>query len=360
MKGEPRGLYDLETCRFHDCDALGFEPDLLRHGFAHVDLSTRSDLVSVLDEVRSSGTLARGVRSRIRRSLRGAAFPVGAHILKILVVAPEGLILRTGGPAGLGGDPEAGPNGERPEPAVNVHADQDVAGTPLRQLLRGFAPWIFRHESPHGVNATSPLLLVNLWIPLQQITRPLALMDRGYLDRRRHQLRFELPTDSFLERDDDRRVNDIWTFLHDPEQRWYFTSEMHAGRAYVFQTLSTPHGAFVLPGEDVAADRSRRLEQASAAIRARDAAGLRAAAAFERVSAETTAPLLGAIAAMEALLTEASERAHELPGKGSGDAWIERAERARDRVVRRSIELRAVALLLPRRWPFKNPRALEP
>src|SRR5690606_15209679 len=97
-----------------------------------------------------------------------------------------------------------------------------------------------------------PLVLVNLWIPLQQVTRPLALMDRRTLDARAHQLRYALPTDGFLEREEDTRENDIWAFLHDAGQQWYFHSHMGHDRAYVFDTLGEPHGAFILPGEDVA------------------------------------------------------------------------------------------------------------
>ena len=71
-------------------------------------------------------------------------------------------------------------------------------------------------------------MLVNVWIPLDQVTRPLVLMDRRTLDARRQQVRYGLPTDSFLEREESTRVNDIWTFLHDPAQRWYFNAELDA------------------------------------------------------------------------------------------------------------------------------------
>ncbi|MBK6738873.1 MAG: hypothetical protein IPG64_13695 [Haliea sp.] len=85
--------------------------------------------------------------------------------------------------------------------AINVHGDQDVRGTPLKQIMRGFAPWMFRHKTPGGSNRISPLVLVNLWIPLQQITRPLALMDRRTLNAREHQLRYALPTESLSGQD---------------------------------------------------------------------------------------------------------------------------------------------------------------
>src|SRR5690606_27658962 len=136
--------------------------------------------------------------------------------------------------------------------ATSIHADQDVYGTPLTELMDGRAPSLFRHDSPDGSNDDAGLMLANLWIPLQQITQPLVLGDGRSIDRRRHQLRYGLATQSFLERDDDMVINDIWTFLHDPDQRWYLRSEMDHRSAYVFNTLSTPHGAAVLPGEDLA------------------------------------------------------------------------------------------------------------
>ena len=119
---------------------------------------------------------------------------------------------------------------------------------PLTQLMDGRAPTLFRHDSPDGYNHDESTMLVNMWIPLQQITQPLVLADGRSIDRRKHQLRYGLATDSFLDRDDDLAVNDIWTFMYDPDQQWYFRSEMDFRSAYVFDTLSTPHGAAVLPG----------------------------------------------------------------------------------------------------------------
>ena len=72
---------------------------------------------------------------------------------------------------------------------------------------------------------------------------------RALLDRRRHQLRYGLATQSFLEREEDMTINDIWTFLHHPDQRWHLRSDMDHRSAYVFDTLSTAHGACTLPGE---------------------------------------------------------------------------------------------------------------
>jgi len=161
--------------------------------------------------------------------------------------------MRKGGPNGLKPDPDAQMNGMNDhDVAMAVHGDQDVFGTPLKQIMRGFAPRLFRHQSPDRRNLLSPLVLVNLWIPLQQVTRPLTLMDRRTLDAPRQQLRYALPTDSFLERRQDMRFNDVWSFLHDEAHQWYYRADMGHEQAYVFDTLGEPHGSFMLPGEAVA------------------------------------------------------------------------------------------------------------
>jgi hypothetical protein len=69
------------------------------------------------------------------------------------------------------------------------------------------------------------------------------------------------------------------------------------------------------------------------------------------VSADTTAPLRAAIDEMDALAKEA---------QGAEQArfwqtdWCDRAGRAMDRVVRKSIEMRAVAILTPDIWPLNQ------
>ena len=151
--------------------------------------------------------------------------------------------MRKSGPNGMsvGGATVVGANGHGA--ATSVHADQDVYGTPLTQLMDGRAPSLFAPRLTRRAEPRRQLMLVNVWIPLRQITQPLVLADGRSIDRRRHQLRYGLATTSFLERDDDMVINDIWTFLHDPGQRWYLRSQMDHRSAYVFNTLSTPHGA---------------------------------------------------------------------------------------------------------------------
>jgi hypothetical protein len=279
-------------------------------------------------------------------------FPLShGKCLRLLHVAPEGLIMRKGGPNGLKVDPDiemSEMNGH--DVAVNVHGDQDVRGTPLKQIMRGFAPWMFRHQTPDGSNSLSPLVLVNLWIPLQQITRPLALMDRRTLNAREHQLRYALPTESFLDRTEEMRMNDIWTFLHDDSQQWFFHSHMAHDQAYVFDTLGEPHGSFILPGEAVAERCYLQLQL----LRKRLAAGeavekpLAAAAALP---ADTTAPLRQAIESMANLVATAPV---DKVGQPAVDVWLARAAEAMDSVVRKSLEMRVVALVLPNVWPFNR------
>ena len=336
-----------------------FRPDLLRHGFDCVDLSAREGLLAALKRVRDAGHVLPGDAREIRDRLADAWLRLGdGSRIRLLHIAAEGFIMRRAGPNRMPlGPPASRSKTNDHDAAKAVHADQDVLGTPLRQLLRGAAPWIFRHEAPDSRNAHSPLLLLNLWIPLQQITRPLALMDKQSLARRRQQLRYGLPTGDFLERDESQRVNDIWTFLHDEEHRWYFRAEMPLGAAYVFDTLGTPHGSFIVPGEERAERCHRQLAAGLAALAAGDEAALRRAAgagAGSGAAAIATRPLRRAIGDMEAMLEEARHGAADLCRGGStADDWNERARRAMQAVVRQSIEMRVVALRLPRlgSWP---------
>lgn len=353
LRARPRAAapYGDAGIEHHVCDAVDWGQDetvrldLSTFGFDEVELTEHADLQEVFAEARASGHLSDEAGAAIRASLTGAVLRAsGGRRLEVLHVADEGLIMRTGGPNRLTvtGPREKGMNGHRP--ATSVHTDQDVHGTPLLQLMDGRAPELFRHDSPDGRNHDAALMLVNLWIPLQQITRPLVLADGRSIDRLAHQLRFGLPTDSFLDRDADQNVNDIWTYLHHPEQRWYFRSELDHRRALVFDTLSTPHSAAVLPGEDVAERCYLALEAAEAAAEAADVDGLSRAtadAASLEVPAVATPALIRAIADMVEVLREAAAD----PGSivdGAPGAWVARSRAARHRVVRMSIELRMV------------------
>jgi hypothetical protein len=348
--------FEYRRCKVHDLCAPGQSvPGFRKTGFETIDLVAKKSLQSLLAQIKQTGEISTEQASQLRRHLRGGVFPLsGGKCLKMLHVAPEGLIMRKGGPNGLKVDPDiemSEMNGH--DVALAVHGDQDVRGTPLKQIMRGFAPWMFSHKTPDGGNRLSPLVLVNLWIPLQQITRPLTLMDRRTLNARQHQLRYALPTDTFLDRAEDMRENDIWAFLHDDAQRWYFHSSMGHEQAYIFDTLGEPHGSFIVPGEDVAEQYYLQLQQLRGQLTA-GATVERPAPIASVLPADTTAPLRRAIESMAAL---AASVPVDNPGQPAVDVWLARATEAMDSVVRRSLEMRVVALVLPNLWPFnRDPR----
>jgi len=360
--------YDHQPCSVRDCSALDdFTPNIVEHGFGYIDLSQLGSLQEALQRVSEAGQVQDSDASAIRGALRGRSFPIGnGKRMLVFYIAPEGFIMRTAGPNGRDMNPGASRNGINNHIAAGaVHVDQDVDGTPVKQILRDNAPRVFHHDSPLHNNARSPVFLLNIWIPLAQETAPLALMDKRSLDRSRHQLRYGLPTDSFLKRSADRAVNDIWMMLHDQGQQWYFTSEFDSRRAYIFETLSTPHGAFILPGEDRADARYRQLEAIMAALHDGEANAVRHAAqpstdgsdgsdGSDETGEPLTLPLRRSIDAMEAAIAHASEHADALC-RGEGVAqWRQRAQGAMDRVVRKSIEMRAVGLMIPDVWPLNR------
>lgn len=344
---EPDGGLDFQPCRIRDWSS-GAAPSLFEQGFTCADLSTQTELQAVLERVRETGELPDADSQAIRRLLSGQSLQLadGSRI-RVLFIAPEGFILRLAGPNGL----SVGPPGHIHDAATAIHADQDIGGTPLRQMMRGAAPLLFRHDAPDSRNGWSPLLLLNLWIPLQQITRPLVLMDKRTLDRRAHQLRYGLPTDDFLDREEERSVNDIWAFLHHEGQQWYFHPELRSDRAYLFETLGTPHGSFIIPGEECAEAGYRMLDAASDSIRRRDAPALRRAveSTEEPPRAVTTIALRSAVDAMHGLIEEARKNSEELCHGHGAEDWQARASASMDAVVRKSVEMRVVALRIPRR-----------
>ncbi|HSC75440.1 MAG TPA: hypothetical protein VLB90_04290 [Pseudomonadales bacterium] len=333
----------IHECAVHDLAASDVPaPSLDIMGFDTVDLSGLTVLQTLLQEIRTANFMTDEQIRQIRRLLLGKVFRLSnGKTLRILFIAGEGTILRRAGPNGLKINPDEPPtesNGH--DGAQAVHGDQDVHGTPVRQMLFGAAPFLFNHDSPEGKNRRSPLHLLNLWIPLQQITRPLVLMDGCTLNRKQHQLRYALPTDSFLDRKEDRRLNDIWTYLHDPGQQWYFTPELDSRKAYVFNTLGCPHGACILPGEAVVEQLYIALQTACSAIRQGNNSALQSIAVpdLDTLPADCTVPMRKAIEEMAALLTEVKQHV-------AGD-WQLRATVAMDRVVRKSIEMRLVAWVM--------------
>ncbi len=337
---------DQHWCQAVDLAQSTTTVSLIDEGFDIVDLSPLTALQATLHQVHRQGSIHDNDAAAIRRALSDAVLETrsGAS-LHVRYIADEGLIMRTSGPNRLstGQQRSKGMNGH--QAATSVHADQDVYGTPLAQIMDGNAPSLFRHDSPNGQNHDANLMLLNCWIPLQQITQPLVLADGRSIDRQRHQLRLGLPTGSFLDRNGDMAINDIWTFLYDPRQEWYFTSELASTHAYVFNTLSTPHGAGVLPGEVEAQACVSAIEKAETYAASHDLDGFVAAlndAPSQSTVAPTTPALSEATSAMQAVIANARNQADAIVGTAA-DEWIRHAKASRQPLIRQSIELRFVA-----------------
>lgn len=350
------GPYGREAVEHHQCRATDLcredaaTPDLLGLGLDTVDLSPLPELQRLLAQVAAARCITDDDAAAIRAAFGGAMLRCASGATAtVLHIAEEGFLMRSSGPNGLSVTGPESTDMNDHGAATSVHADQDVYGTPLSQIMDGRAPSLFRHDSPDGHNHDASLMLVNAWIPLQQITQPLALADPRTLNRRRHQLRYGLVTTSFLERDDDMAINDIWTFLHDPSQRWFFRSHMDHTSAYLFNTLSTAHGAGTLPGEDVAETCYRALEDAEAAVATGDVGAVADAAARASdldIAEDAPAALRDAVTEMVSV----AATAHRDPGAVCGeqaDTWSAAARAARDRVVRRSLEMRMVVSVEP-------------
>lgn len=344
---DPRSYVAPHACAIRD---VRVEPDLDlgldTTGFDRTNLETARALLAVLDRVRTTSVLTPADARSIRASLRFRSLSLrsGARY-RVLFVASEGTILRLSAPNGVPvrGVPAASAISGH-ESAASVHTDQDVLGTPVKQWLLGLAPFLFHHDAPDSRNARSRLFIANVWIPLQQPTRPLALADGRSIDRRRHQLRYALPTESFLDRGRGTKVNDVWAMLPDPGQRWYFASEPAMHEAWVFDTLSTPHGACSLPGEDVAGQVYTRLaDVVDAAARgdAQLAGSLARAATGDVVDSSAGPALVAGVSAMRACLAEVARS----PEAALASGFAPRARAALDSVVRKSIELRTVGFL---------------
>lgn len=352
LRAGPRASapYDGRGLEHHVCTATdwsrdtSFRPDLVDVGFDTVDLSGLESAQLACAHARDAGRVTDEDATEIRTALEGATLRCSSgRTITVQYLAPEGFIMRKSGPNGLSvvGPRSTGMNDHGA--ATSVHADQDVYGTPLTQLMDGRAPSLFRHDSPDGANRDARLMLVNVWIPLQQITQPLVLGDGRSIDRRRHQLRYGLPTQTFLERDDDMAINDIWTFLHDDAQRWYLRSDMDHRSAYVFDTCSTPHGSCALPGEDVAEQLYVALETAESAVTSGDREACRDALSIEQpaIGADVPPALRDAIGAMAAVADDARRDPAGVCGTRA-DEWLAASRTARNRVVRMSLEMRSV------------------
>jgi hypothetical protein len=114
--------------------------------------------------------------------------------------------------------------------------------------------------------------------------------------------------------------------------------------AYVFNTLSTPHGACTLPGEDIAERCYRALDDAEGAVAEGDVSALtEAVGRTGHIDVPDDVP--PALRAAIAEMVKVAETAHRMPERVCGDLadeWSASSRAARSRVVRMSIELRLV------------------
>ena len=342
----PRETFDVQPCEMTDMAQDSFVPDLLANGFDTADISSLAGLQEVLERCRQAGWVEDEDVAAIRSAIDGATLELGGgRTITVQFVSDDGLFMRKAGPNGLKITGEMGKVNDHGA-AVAVHADQDVLGTPLVQLMEGRAPELFHHEAPDSSNDSGSMNLLNVWIPLSATVRPLVLADSTTIDRPKHQLRYGILVDGFLEREESSRINDIWSFLYDEAHEWYFRSDMTASTAYVFDTLSTAHGSVILPGEDVAEKAYLALGEALDALANGDVEALRGAVAdFEAEEPEVATPALRvAITEMHRLIAVAEANAQTLCAEESeATAWITQAEAARSAVERKSIELRIVA-----------------
>ncbi len=337
------------TVETHWCQAVDLAadraqaPGLAKAGFDQIDLAGRKDLQSLLTEVNHAGELDELSAKRIRREIQGKTFHLlNGRRLKVLFVAPEGFIMRRSGPNGLDISPgQAMTERNGHKAADQVHGDQNVYGTPLKKMLKRTAPWLFRHQTLGRSNRLSPIFLLNLWIPLQQHTQPLTLADRRSINSAQHQICYALPTEGFLEREEDQALNDLWLFLHDQKQQWYCDTSMNHERAYVFDTLGAPHGAATLPGEDVAEIYFRRLSEIIDCVdRGESLLTLEHTASLPDVPPAAPDRLRQLLSSAGELINEAAE-ASTLTGSG----WSDRARAVARSFIRQSLEMRLVALV---------------
>ena len=118
--------------------------------------------------------------------------------LIIVYVPDSGLMLRAVGPNGTA------VHGHSWNPAA--HGDQNVYGEPILHLTRGFAPYLF-HGPWNFISRRSPILLLNLWQPVQAVrVQPLVLMDTRTL-RAEHQLKYHIHA---KDENIGERLNDCW------------------------------------------------------------------------------------------------------------------------------------------------------
>ena len=239
------------------------KPGLAAHGFTVLNLSTNTKLQQIFANIRTTGLFTTLSKQNVLQEMLLSSFQSSdnKHTIRIINPVSEGLFLRQTGPNGI---PITDVNGETSMgSAKNAHVDNNVDGTPLKQYIRGFAPWIFHHISPGKTNLWSPLYIMRIWIPLYQPVRPLVIMDQNTFNRSTEQIAFHLPTGDFmkttkqglskiLSTGEDLSLVDVWHIIHGKQQEWYFYSDMNHTQGYAFSTLDGAHTSCSLPGEEIA------------------------------------------------------------------------------------------------------------
>ena len=120
-----------------------------------------------------------------------------------------------------------------------------------------------------------------------------------------------------------------------------YRSEAGPSSAWVFDTLSTPHGATSLPGEERAEALYVALSRVVASVESGDLDARADALAMSLPTPQpTSARLRTATRALETCWEEAQQGRLD-------DGWVQRARSAMRGVVRISLEMRLVAWFTP-------------
>ena len=177
---------------------------LEKNGFEYIDIDPTAALQSLFSAALKNDlneTLAYKIRQKLSNLFTTLS---DDSYLYLLHVVGEGMIIRRNRPGCDVQDCE--PIDSNEVGAKTVHGDQDLYGQPLHSILFGFAPFLF-HKT------YSPLRILNVWIPLQEVrVRPLALMDVTTLNRTQHQLRYHIINKFMQEGSGNFLLNDCWTF----------------------------------------------------------------------------------------------------------------------------------------------------
>ena len=220
----------------------GAEPETARFVSHAVEIrDLRGGEMLRLDE--HGGTLGRWP-TRVRRFddddyIRERYYPESAEIIQANLGANRVVVfdhnVRRGGSSAPRADGHA-----VGRPVHHAHTDY----TPRSALER------LRHElGPHAEAGLSRYLQINLWRPIRGPVRdaPLALCDATSVAPdalRAVELRYP------------ERTGEIYYLVHEPEQRWYFASNMTVDEAWLFKNFDSappgpggaaPHSAFTHP-----------------------------------------------------------------------------------------------------------------